>query len=117
MKTVREFVNESSSKGVRKTIISSFGRKNGDIISLVFITDNDKVINVNWKDWKKSTLKDDSDERQKKEFKVILVKQLKTVIDKSKYIQFIKNDNPNFEETVDWLLNNGCKYTKNGLKK
>ncbi len=69
-----------------------------------------------WKEFKNSKLKDTSSDRLKKEFVYSLLNQFKQFNKKVDFNTWSKKGNPSFEEKVDWLLKNGAKYTKSGIK-
>lgn len=70
---------------------------------------------VSWKDFKESNLPDSSSDHAKGEFIKALVVGLSFQI-KVYFNSFVRKGEVSFEDKVVWLLKNGAKYSKKGIK-
>ena len=80
------------------------------------VDSEDFIKNLTWKQWKTSKLPDNASDYIKKEFVSKLISQVRNFGTKIDFNRAVKNGMVSFDAQVDWLLNNGAKYTKTGLK-
>jgi hypothetical protein len=116
---INGYLNEVE-KYIKKGIYTEQGRKiEGERQAKMFLGFEDSeglIKNVTWKEFKKSKLPDNLNNYVEKEFINSLMKQLKNFGKKIDYNAFCRGVERTFEEKADWLLKNGAKYTKRGLK-
>ena len=80
------------------------------------VDSEDFIKNLTWKQWKTSKLPDNASDYIKEEFISKLISQVRNFGTKIDFNRAVKNGMISFDAQVDWLLNNGAKYTKTGLK-
>lgn len=115
-----ENIDEGKNDFVRKGVFTEEGKKVQGTrparMFLMAVDKDDNLTKLNWKEYKKLNLPDNINNYVEREFTKALADQLRNFGDKVDYNKFIKEKNPSFEEKVDYLLKNGAKYTKRGLK-
>ena len=118
MDLINKYLGEAQSF-VKKGIFSEEGRKvNLERSAKWVLSAVDKDNNVtplNWKEYKNLQLPDNLNDYVKDGFVKSLLSQIKKFGTKVDFNSFSRK-NPSFEEKVDWLLKNGAKYTKSGIK-
>ncbi len=120
MKTFRELLQEASKNDfVKKGIFSEEGKKvdlarTGKWV-LSAVDDDNNVTPLTWKEYKSLKLPDNLNDYVEKGFVQSLLSQLKNFGKKVDFNSFSRG-NVSFEDKVDWLLKNGAKYTKKGIK-
>ena len=103
-----------------KAIFTEQGKKvnlaRSSTMSFGVVNKEGVVQNLTWKEFKELNIKDKTSEYVQKEFIKSLASQLKNFGKQVELNRFVREKNPSFEEKVDWLLKNGAKYTKKGIK-
>lgn len=121
MKSIKSYIKENNDGPVEKGLYFEDGKKaNGHYpnarVQLMALNADDTLTALNWKEYKALNVKDNLTDHAKNVFITALSKGLRNFGAKIDFNTFMRNKKPSFEETVDWLLKNGCKYTKRGLK-
>jgi len=78
---------------------------------------DDTLVALNWKEYVSLKVPTTSSDHAESQFVQLLAKKLTNFGRQVDFNSFAKKGNPSFEDKVTWLLKNGVKYTKKGLKK
>jgi hypothetical protein len=120
MDLIEKYLGEAKGDYVKKGIYTQEGRKiqgtRGAKMYIAAVDAEGFVTHLTWKEYKKLNLPTNLNSYIEGEFIKSLTSQLKNFGKKVDFNSF-KRGNPSFEDKVDWLLKNGAKYSKAGIKK